>query len=110
MSPFGLTPTQFSALIKIAELGVCGQNQLARQTKMDVATAKGVVDRLSEKGLICFTGDPKDRRRKVIALSRQGEQAIPELHSFGRKVSELTLSSLPPEERPAALELLAKLT
>ncbi|MTI02946.1 MarR family winged helix-turn-helix transcriptional regulator, partial [Roseibium sp. RKSG952] len=46
----GLTPTQFAALVRIAELGKCSQNRLGRLAAMDVATIKGVVDRLKQKG------------------------------------------------------------
>ena len=42
----GLTPTQFSALIRISEQGQCSQNHLGRLAAMDVATIKGVADRL----------------------------------------------------------------
>ncbi len=47
-----LTPTQFAALVRLAELGQCSQNELGRQTAMDVATIKGVVDRLRGKGMV----------------------------------------------------------
>ena len=97
-------------MVKLAELGVCPQNELGRRTKMDAATIKGVVDRLVEKGLVSVNGDPEDRRRKLVALSDSGAAAIPELHSFGAKVSELTLEPLSEEERPALLRLVGLLT
>lgn len=46
-----LTPTQWAALSKLAETGPCSQNQLGRLTAMDVATIKGVIDRLTARGL-----------------------------------------------------------
>lgn len=97
-------------MVKLAELGVCPQNELGRRTKMDVATIKGVVDRLLEKGLVSANGDPEDRRRKLVALSDSGLAAIPELHRFGDRVSELTLEPLSEEERPALLRLVGLLT
>ena len=39
-----LTPTQWAALSKLAEVGTCSQNQLGRLTAMDVVTIKGVID------------------------------------------------------------------
>ena len=47
-----LTPTQFSALLKLHEQGSCSQNQLGRLTSMDNPTIKGVVDRLMRRGLV----------------------------------------------------------
>ncbi len=109
-APCGLTPTQFAALVKIAEIGECSQNELGRRTKMDVATAKGVVDRIFEKGLVEFTEDPNDRRRKLIVLSRAGKAAIPELYRQGHGITRSTLEPLSDGEREVFLELVAKLT
>ena len=49
-----LTPTQFSAMVRLLDEGECSQNELGRRTAMDVATVKGVVDRLRAKGLVLF--------------------------------------------------------
>src|ERR1700710_690427 len=46
-----LTPTQWAALAKLTETGPCSQNLLGRHTAMDVATIKGVIDRLTARGL-----------------------------------------------------------
>ena len=47
-----MTPTQFAALAKLCELGQTSQNELGRLTSMDVATVKGVVDRLRARDLV----------------------------------------------------------
>ncbi|MGY4409921.1 DNA-binding MarR family transcriptional regulator [Bradyrhizobium sp. LB7.1] len=44
-----ITPTQWAALSKLVETGPCSQNQLGRLTAMDVATIKGVIDRLTRR-------------------------------------------------------------
>ena len=105
-----LTPTQFSALVRLAELGDCSQNELGRRTMMDVATIKGVVDRLRDKNLIRFTPHPHDRRRRLITLSRQGKDIVTPLHALGREVTCKTLAPLSETERISFLSLLAKLT
>src|ERR1700759_4172507 len=53
-----LTPTQWAALAKLAESGPCSQNALGRLTAMDVATIKGVIDRLTMRGLTETAADP----------------------------------------------------
>ena len=70
LAPFGLTPTQFSALVKLLEVGECSQNELGRKTAMDVATIKGVVDRLRQRDLVVVRPDPADKRRSLISLSQ----------------------------------------
>src|SRR5271168_4253012 len=64
-----ITPTQWAAMAKLYEAGATSQNQLGRMTAMDVATIKGVVDRLAKRGLIATMADKTDARRRLVALS-----------------------------------------
>src|ERR1700735_2779329 len=77
-----LTPTQWAALAKLAETGPCSQNQLGRLTAMDVATIKGVIDRLTARGLTETGPDPGGGRRLLDRVTRAGQQvaekAVPE--------------------------------
>jgi DNA-binding MarR family transcriptional regulator len=76
---------------------------------MDVATVKGVVERLAKRGLIDTRPDPTDRRRVVVSLTEEG------LAVFGRKaaaalaITEETLAPLSPAERDTLAALLARL-
>lgn len=106
----GLTPTQFSALVRVAEMGACSQNLLGRRTAMDVATIKGVVTRLKAKGFVRLNPDPADRRRKIVSLSDKGRKVIAQLHDFGAKVTKETLAPLSADERKVFLDMLARLT
>jgi MarR family transcriptional regulator, lower aerobic nicotinate degradation pathway regulator len=104
-----LTPTQFSALVRLAELGACSQNQLGRETAMDVATIKGVVGRLAKKGLVVLSQDPNDKRRLVVSLASGQHALIEQLHAMGREVTQQTLAPLSAAERRDLLHLLKKL-
>ncbi len=106
----GLTPTQFSTLVRLADTGSCSQNRLGRLIAVDVATIKGVVDRLRKKNLVELAKDPKDRRRMLVSLSPAGRDAMAGLHAMGREVTAKTLAPLPPAERRKFLDLLRKLT
>src|SRR6218665_3467837 len=55
-----LTTTQWAALSKLREIQPSSQNQLGRETAMDVATIKGVIDRLAERGLLTPLPDETD--------------------------------------------------
>lgn len=110
MTAYGLTPTQFSALIRLSQHGPCSQNHLGRLAAMDVATIKGVVGRLADKGLVTLAPDPGDRRRMLIALSPAGHALIPELHALGLAISDETLAPLGRTERETLLRLLRRLT
>lgn len=105
-----LTPTQYSALVRIAEIGHCSQNHLGRLTSMDVATIKGVVDRLHKRGLVTLKPDPNDRRRTLITLSELAREQLDDLYKVGHTITEKTLAPLSASEQQQLLKLLAKIT
>ena len=50
--PNDLTPTKFSALAKLYELGSLSQNELGRFIAMDAANIKSVINRLKRLNLV----------------------------------------------------------
>ncbi len=104
-----LTPTQFSAMVRLLDEGECSQNELGRRTAMDVATVKGVVDRLRAKGLVRLRPDPTDRRRTTISILPPHEPLRAQLHAVGRRITQQTLAPLTAAERRTLLRLLAKI-
>lgn len=106
----GLTPTQFSALIRLSEQGKCSQNQLGRLASMDVATIKGVVDRLHQKDLITVNKDPDDKRRALISLTDAGATMIAEMQTAGQKITDKTLKPLSATEARSLVRLLKKIS
>lgn len=104
-----LTPTQWAALSKLAETGPCSQNQLGRLTAMDVATIKGVIDRLSVRGLTETSQDPEDGRRLLVSLTRAGQQLAEKLAPNALAISRETLAPLDAKERDLLMALLNKL-
>jgi len=104
-----LTPTQWAALAKLNETGPCSQNQLGRLTAMDVATIKGVIDRLSARGLTETSPDPDDGRRLLVSLTRAGQQLAEKAAPNALMISKETLAPLDARERETLLALLAKL-
>ncbi len=107
--PLRLTPTQFAALVKLAELGECSQNELGRRTAMDVATIKGVIERLRKKGLVDVNSDPNDKRRAILSIPKEQAKIVPKLFEAGHKISNLTLSPMTAPEKKTFLRLLKKL-
>jgi DNA-binding MarR family transcriptional regulator len=108
--PHGLTPPQFSALVKLSEAGPQSQNLLGRRVALDAATIKGVVDRLSSRGLVAVTRDPEDQRRVQVALTDEGTQALADALPVAMAISTESLAPLTPEERTELLGLLEILT
>ena len=104
-----LTATQWAALAKLAENGPCSQNQLGRLTAMDVATIKGVIDRLTARGLTETGRDPDDGRRLIVRLTKSGQQMVEQLSPDAVAISDETLAPLTVKERATFVALLEKL-
>jgi MarR family transcriptional regulator, lower aerobic nicotinate degradation pathway regulator len=104
-----LTPTQWAALAKLAETGPCSQNQLGRLTSMDVATIKGVIDRLTARGLTETASDPEDGRRLTVSLTRAGLQMAEKVAPNALAISKETLAPLDARERETLIALLSRL-
>ncbi|WP_407165723.1 MarR family winged helix-turn-helix transcriptional regulator [Bradyrhizobium sp. ORS 111] len=104
-----LTPTQWAALSKLSEVGPCSQNQLGRLTSMDVATIKGVIDRLTARGLTETSPDPDDGRRLLVSLTRSGQQLAEKVAPNALAISKETLAPLDAKERDTLIALLSRL-
>ena len=107
--PTELTPTRFAAMAKLWELGPLSQNELGRLTAMDIATIKGVVDRLRVRNLVESKRDPNDARRQLIKLTSKGEEVIKKAIPDALEVTKLTVDALTQAETKQLLKLLLKL-
>lgn len=105
-----LTPLQFAALMKLADVSEASQNHLGRLTAMDAATMQGVIKRLIARDLIVRRPDPGDRRRLLLTLTTDGEAVVDEATARGHRISDETLEPLSPAERQTFLRLLRRLT
>lgn len=108
--PTDLTPTRFAAMVKLLEQGPLSQNELGRLTAMDVATIKGVVDRLRQRKLVSTKKDPQDARRQLVSLTLEGEKVIQAAISDAILVTKRTVEPLTKAELKQLLVLLGKLT
>jgi DNA-binding MarR family transcriptional regulator len=103
-----LTSTQFSVLFRLHELGPCSQNLLGRRAAMDAATVKGVIDRLTLRGLTELRSDAEDGRLTVVSLTREGKNLIEAAIPRAERISAETLKPLSPREQATFLKLLRK--
>jgi DNA-binding MarR family transcriptional regulator len=105
----GLTQTQFAALAKLYEVGPCSQNYLGRLIYLDAATIKGVVDRLHLRGFVTALNDPKDRRRRAVALTERGRTVTEAATTVASEITAATLGPLTADEQRQITKLLRKL-
>ena len=109
MGDFQITPTQFTTMIKLQDLGEVSQNRLGRMAAMDPATTFGVISRLKKRDLITQRTDPNDARRVLLRLTPEGDTCANAMRDIATRVTEDTLAPLTGNERKTLLALLAKL-
>ena len=107
--PEQLTTTQFATLVRLEDVGPCSQNELGRLTAMDGATIKGVTDRLIQRGFVAATVDPEDGRRRMLALTSAGREAVTRAIPVATEITAETLEPLSDDERVQFVALLKKL-
>lgn len=103
------TPMQWAALARLAERGECSQNRLGRLISTDVATIKGLVERLVRRGFASTRPDVSDRRRILVAPTAAGLAAFRGSAATAVRVTDDTLAPLGREERATLLSLLERL-
>lgn len=104
-----VTTTQFAVLARLSQLGPLSQNRLGRETSLDAATVKGVVDRLNRLGLTGTTQDLTDKRRLTVSLTDAGAALFQSRVETGLQISDDTLAPLTAAERQVLLSLLRRL-
>lgn len=104
-----VTSLQWAAMAKLAEVGECSQNLLGRLIATDVATIKGVVERMTRRGMVRSRPDPADRRRLLLRLTPDGRGAYRTYEARALGVSEETLAPLSAEDRTTFVRLLTRL-
>ncbi len=109
LSARGLTPHQFGVLMALAQLGEAHQQRLVAIIGVDPRNAVGIMDGLSERGLLERSIDPNDRRRHVLRLTSAGASVVAELRHAGTAIEDEMFQGLDRSERDALHALLLKL-
>jgi DNA-binding MarR family transcriptional regulator len=68
-----------------------------------------VVDRLGVRGFVTALADPKDRRRRAVALTERGRDVTEAAMKVAGEITAATLAPLTSDERRAVAALLKKL-
>lgn len=103
---YNLTGPQLVCLRQLARDGASSPGELAKQVSLSAATVTGILDRLETRRLVRRRRNPKDKRRVIVALTKEGRElaasAPPPLHSRLSK----GLAELPQTEQAAIEEAL----
>ena len=106
---FDVTPVQFAILNALIDTPGADQITLAGQVAFDAATSGAVIGRLVARGWIRREPDAVDRRRKLLWVTPDGEQAVQQMKRLVARVQTHILGPLNAQEREQLLGLLGKL-
>lgn len=103
-----LTPVQYAALVAVKDRPDIDQATLAAMIAYDRTTIGGVVDRLTEKGMIERYIDPADRRCKRLKLTPTGNEALALAEPIIFRSQQELVSSLTEPEQEQLVALMQK--
>lgn len=96
---FDVNFTQYLALKRLASDGPMSASELARALKHDGGALSRMLDRLSAKGYLRRTPDPRDRRALRIELTEAGQAASIQMREHGRGALQAALGGIDDAER-----------
>ena len=93
-----LTMPQLKALVCVAQSGDAPSGQIARGLGVSLSTVTGIVDRLSEQGLVTRREDPGDRRVTRVQPTSSGRQLVEDLLRYRDELLTTLLAELAPDD------------
>lgn len=109
MLEFDVTPVQFAILMTLLERPRLDQVTLAQHVALDAATSGSVITRLEGRGWLERECDQRDRRRKLLWLTPEGERQALQMAQLGPQIQERLVAPLDAHERAELVRLLSKI-
>lgn len=106
---FDVTPVQFAILNALVDQPGEDQITLAGRVALDAATLGAVVARLHARGLVRRENDPRDRRRKLLWITPEGETLVAQMVQPAERVQQRLMAPLSSEDQAHLLRLLERL-
>lgn len=107
--PHGVTLGMWFFLRALWEEDGLTQRELSRRIGMMEPTTVSALAHMERKGLIVRKRDPRDRRRRLVFLTRRGQDLKEVMIPYAYEVNRLALAGLPKDEIRQFRRTLAKM-
>jgi len=98
LAPDGITYRQTHVIGWLKLRGELSQADLARLMMIEPPTLVRILDRMEQAGWIRRTGDPTDRRRRIVQLAPKAEPIWDRIADRARALREAAAAGLTPAE------------
>jgi len=98
----------YRLLAALDEFGPASQAALGRRTDMDRSDVGEALNELTSQGLVERSGDPVDRRRNVITITRAGTKRLLALDKVLAAVQDKLLAPLSTAQRQTLVRMLTR--
>lgn len=95
----GLCLTDFAALEALLHKGPLTISQIQDKVQLASGSMTAAIDRLEKRGLVARKSTAKDRRARIVELTREGKQLASTCFEKHAKDLEALMSVLSPEEK-----------
>jgi DNA-binding MarR family transcriptional regulator len=105
----GVTRSQATALVFLAEYDSMSQSDLAQRIGLGKAATGTLLRQMEEAGLVTRTVDPGDGRSRMVSLGEAGAKVIERFSVIGRDLGERMREGITPAERRLVADVLDRL-
>jgi DNA-binding MarR family transcriptional regulator len=109
LDQYGLTGPQLVVLQQVERLDGAPASALARVAHLSRPTVTGILDRLTSRGLVQRSPDPKDRRSYQVSITASGRQVLADAPSLLQDKFRQELASLEDWEQSMILSTLQRI-
>ncbi|RYX93290.1 MAG: MarR family transcriptional regulator [Comamonadaceae bacterium] len=106
---FDVTPVQFAILNSLIDTPGEDQVTLSGRVAFDAATSGSVIGRLEAKGWVRREPDARDKRRKLLWVTGEGEKAAQRMKGAVTTAQERIVGTLDDAEQAQLVALLGKM-
>jgi MarR family transcriptional regulator, lower aerobic nicotinate degradation pathway regulator len=106
---YKISLNEFRLLMTIGNLGQTASHELAELTGVNVMSVSRAVATLQRHGRIQVVRDPKNRRRKWLTLTEEGQRLYDIMRPQSEKVADYLLSDLASDEVAQLATILTRL-